>query len=200
MFCWLGTVLLANDYVRTLVCGYPCGWEVETIGCLLRHLQPLLTVVFVPTAAAVSSCHLLWIPEIQCRTCRYSVNIHLPFIVNFKNFVSLVKIKLNEQGTVNAQNIFNTITEESDIKFANQWWSWSWNMVFKSPWACWHTRTFLALILTVANLHSMKLNSTYLQCTVVIYTQACSPCTWASDFLSMITHAAIITIYLLNKH
>lgn len=125
---------------------------------------------------------------------------HLCFIVYFKNVVSLVKIKLNEQGTINAQNIFITITEESDIRFANRWWNLNWNTVFNSPWACWHTRTFLALILTVANIHSMKLNSTYLQCAVITYTQAYSPCTWTSDCLSMITHAAVITIHLLNKH
>jgi len=34
---------------------------------------------------------------------------------------ALDKTKPNEQGTVIAQNIFNTITEESNIKFANQW-------------------------------------------------------------------------------
>jgi len=35
--------------------------------------------------------------------------------VQFTNFVPLVKIKLNEQGTVKARNIFDTITEESNI-------------------------------------------------------------------------------------
>jgi hypothetical protein len=44
----------------------------------------------------------------------------LCFIAYFKNFVSLVKIKLNEQGTVNVHNIFNTITEESNIKLVNR--------------------------------------------------------------------------------
>jgi cell division protein YceG involved in septum cleavage len=43
---------------------------------------------------------------------------HLCFTVYFKNSVSLVKIKLNDQGTVNAKNIFNTITEVSNSKFA----------------------------------------------------------------------------------
>ena len=105
---------MANDYGRMLVCGYPCGWEAETIGCLLHHLQPLPTVVFVPNAAAVSSCRLLCIPEIHCRIWRVD-SIHLCFIVYPKIVVSLVKIKLNEQGTVNAQNIFNTTTEESNI-------------------------------------------------------------------------------------
>jgi hypothetical protein len=161
VFCWPGTVLLVNDYEKTLIYGYPCGWGAETIGCLLHHLQPPPTVL--TAAAAVSSCRLLHSPEMHCNTWRvWSI---------YLCFVSLITIKLHEKRMLNAQNIFNTITEDRNLKFLYWWWNLIWKTTLNSQrfWSRENTGTFLSTVLTTANSHSMKLSSMYMHCIVVTH-------------------------------